>query len=176
MTRIGSQLVFCSPNCILRRTAVERDERNCVTTLISLDDSFVESSHTLFFDGIISAEIVSLKQHLKPEKIAELVKDYRYYDFSKDVPSVDTSIPEKAYLFDFGTNSNSEVSTKLTTLAKLHPGISVFDIIAACVYYPALVLGLPGELTVTRNTELILWENIDLVSKLLTVSSSIRGF
>ena len=58
MTRIGSQLTFCSPQQILRRMLVERDEQDKITGIKSLDEGLVETAQTLFFDGIISTEIV----------------------------------------------------------------------------------------------------------------------
>jgi len=40
---------------------VERDEQNLITDFYCLDNNSVESAQTLFFDGIISTEIISLK-------------------------------------------------------------------------------------------------------------------
>jgi len=47
MIRVVSQLIFCSPEKILRQTVVERNNHNFITRLFSLDDRTVESSQTL---------------------------------------------------------------------------------------------------------------------------------
>ena len=43
---------------------MELDEQNVVRSIFSLDDGNVETAQTLFFDGILSQEIVSVKQHI----------------------------------------------------------------------------------------------------------------
>ena len=41
--------------------AVEQNGENAITRIFSLDDGIVETANTLFFDGILSAEIISVK-------------------------------------------------------------------------------------------------------------------
>ncbi|NDP20995.1 MAG: hypothetical protein GZ091_07945 [Paludibacter sp.] len=65
MIRFASQLVFCSPQQILRRTVIEQNEKNTITRIFSLDESVAESAQTSFFNGIISSEFISLKQKFR---------------------------------------------------------------------------------------------------------------
>lgn len=173
MNRVGSQLTFCSPRRILRQTVVERDEHNVITRFFNLDDATVESEHTLFYDGIISAEISSLKQNLTVEKIQKLVTNYSYFDLSEDFSSFEIPDSEKPLLLDFGTTSTEKINPKLFKLARLNPNLSVFDLIASCVFYPALLLG-KSELTENTQHDLLLWVNINLVNKNLTTNSKLR--
>lgn len=173
MIRVASQLTFCSPEKILRRTVVERDDQNRITQFFSLDDDRVESAQTLFFDGIISSQIVSLKQHIPVEKIPEIVKDCNYIDISGSVFTVNL-ISGKPLIVDFGTNSIEEINHKLAKLAFEFSNLPVFDLIAACVYYPAVLMGKVAELRINNQTELVLWENINLPEKRLTSNSRIR--
>ena len=46
--RVASQLIFYSPDEILRRTVVEQDEQKIITRLFSLDGNVVETAQTLF--------------------------------------------------------------------------------------------------------------------------------
>jgi len=174
MTSIGSQLTFCSPQRILRRTVVVRNEQNVVKQFFSLDDNLVESAQTLFFDGILSSEIVSLKQHVSSDEISELTREYEYIDLSDEFPNLKISKNQKNLLLDFGTNTTAEINSKLAKLAQQNSGLSIFDVIASCVYYPALLIGANAELTVDRSHNLLLWENVDLVNKGFTVNTKIR--
>ena len=176
MICIGSQLTFCSPGNILRRTAVEKDERGVVSRIFSLDESYVESAHTLFYDGIISSEIVSLKQHVSREKIAELTADYCYVDASEDNFSEKIINHANPIILDFGGLTLKEINRKLAEIAQQCSSIPVFDVIAGCVFYPALLLGYEAQLTKGRQTKLLLWEHTDLVNKTLTVSTKIQEF
>jgi len=72
MKRVGSQLIYCSPDKLLRSSVVEQDENGYVIQFFDLQREQSETAQTLFFDGIISAEIISLKQYLSAKQIVEL--------------------------------------------------------------------------------------------------------
>jgi hypothetical protein len=153
---------------------VERDEQNLITDFYCLDDNSVESAQTLFFDGIISTEIISLKLNCSSRDIAKLTDKYRYYDLSEQVFAFECNNNDKPLLLDFGTNSIAEINLKLTNLAQINSTVSLVDLIASCVYYPALVLGQEPDLKKGRCTGLLLWEKIDLINRCLTTDSRIR--
>jgi hypothetical protein len=174
MKRVGSQLCFCSPALILHRMAVEQDDENTVTRIFSLDDGIVESANTLFFDGILSAEIISLKQ-LGSNNLSEmLMAEYQYIDISVELPTQKITPGTKPLLLDFGTNSVLLINKLLVHLAPMLSSFSIFEIIAACTFYPALALNTTGELCKSRTTQLLLWENVDLVNKKITLQTRIR--
>lgn len=174
MKRVGSQLCFCSPEFILRRMAVEQDDENTVTRIFSLDDGIVESANTLFFDGILSAEIISLKQSGADSLSETLMADYQYLDISVELPTQEITPGTKPLLLDFGPNSVLQINKLLAQLAPVLSSFSIFEIIAACTFYPALALNTTGELCKSRNTRLLLWENVDLVNKRITLQTRIR--
>lgn len=174
MKRVGSQLCFCSPELILRRMAVEQDDENTVTRIYSLDDGIVESANTLFFDGILSAEIISLKQSGVDNLSEKLIADYQYLDISVELPTQEITPGTKPLLLDFGTNSVLQINKLLAQLTPVLSSFSIYEIIAACTFYPALALNTTGELCKSRNTRLLLWENVDLVNKRITLQTRIR--
>jgi len=174
MKRVGSQLCFCSPALILRRMAVEQNDENTVTRIFSLDDGIVESANTLFFDGILSAEIVSLKQSGATLLNEKLMDDYQYIDISEEIPTKEIAPGSKPLILDFGTDSTLQINESLAQLAPLLSTFSVFEIIAACTYYPALALNKTGKLCENRTTQLLLWKNVDLVNKRITLQTRIR--
>jgi hypothetical protein len=174
MIRIGSQLTFCSPEKILRRTVVEQDGQNFITNFFSLDDGIIEPAHTLFYDGILSAEIVSLKQSVDISQISDRLKDYQYLDLSGNIPSGEIERTDKPLVIDIGTTSADKINLLLPHLVQALSAYSIFEIIAASTYYPALLLDRTAGLAVGRNTRLLLWEDVDLIKKKLTSDTLIR--
>lgn len=175
MTRVGSQLTFCSPELILKNAVVEQDVQNKVVRLFGLNDNSVESANTLFFDGILSAEIVSLKQILKAEIPKNILDRFHYIDFSGNSTPKKIATSDKPLILDFGTTSTSEINKFINHQTSFLEKFGIFQIIAACTYYPLLAIGLPAQLCENRITNLILWENIDLVNKRFTTGTRIRN-
>jgi len=174
MIRVGSQLTFCSPEKILRRTAVEFDEQHVITQLLNLDDGNVEPSQTLFYDGILSAGIVSVKQHAGTENMSHLLGDYLYVDVSGQIPAAVIKQTGKPLILDFGAKTLNEINNLIPILASAFSGFSIFDILAACTYYPSLILGKTAGLTENTRSQVILWENVDMIEKKLTFNTFIR--
>jgi len=172
--RVASQLTFCSPQQVLSRTVVEQDELNIIKAIFSLDESSVESSHTLFYDGIISAEIVSVKHQATKSDFDKLISDYQYIDLTGSIPEVKIHRTTKPLLLDFGTNEIETINLKLSILAPLLETFSALEIIAACTFYPAILCEINSALVEDRKTDLLLWENVDLVNKRITPETKIR--
>lgn len=175
MFRASSHLIFCSPEQILRQSVVEQNTDKQITRLFSLNERTAETSHTLFFDGIISGEIFSIKQHSPELNMAEFSSDYHYLDFSAEIPSQVVEPLEKPLILDFGTTDVARITAKLTELYPFICMFSIFQIIAACTYYSAVILNCTAELNTNRSTELLLWENVDLVNKLITPQTKVRA-
>ena len=174
MIRVASQLAFCSPNTIRQRMVVELDDQNCIKCIFSLDDGNVESEETLFYDGILSSGIVSLKQNISGENISKLINEYQYFDFSENLFTLDIKLTDKPLIIDLGTDLPDKINNLLPRLSLGMPSLSVFEIIAACTFYPALVIGRSPGLTEGQCINLILWENVDLINKKITVNTRIR--
>jgi len=174
MMRVGSQLTFCSPDKILRRTAVEQDQNNIITGFFSLDSELTEPENTLFFDGIISSGLLSLKQTIPEEINPKALNEYQYFDFSENIPLFNLKLTNKPLILDFGTNSTDRFNDLLPDLYRLLSGLSIFDIIAACTYNPYVISGYKTGLSEGFKTGLILWENTDLVHRKLTETTKIR--
>ena len=173
MIRAGSQLTFCSPDEILRRTVVELNEQKIITRIFNLDEGNVEPAQTLFFDGILSSEIVSLKQNTGAY-ISCLFKDYNYVDFSLSLPTNGIKQSDKPLIIDFGTNSPEIINNLLPQFTPFLEEFSIVEIIAACTYYPSVVLGCSAGLKENFCTGLILWEKVDLSKMSLLITTHIR--
>ncbi|MEI8271203.1 MAG: hypothetical protein WCG08_01115 [Paludibacter sp.] len=172
-SRVSSHLLYCEPDRILRQMVVERDNQQTITAIFSLNDSLVESSHTSFFDGILSSAIVSLKKQMTVLELAEIRKSYNYVDFSVGNLII-SAIEPKKMLIDFGTEETAEINRILQSHSDL-PGFPLIDFITAAVYYPALILGFNAVLELNKQAELILWENTDLVGLRLKSDTHIHN-
>ena len=174
MIRVGSQITFCTPERILQRMVVELDEQNMIKRIFSLDESNVEPSQTLFFDGILSSDIVSLKQKIKNDSLSFLLKEYNYFDFSDNQYSNIIILKDKPLILDFGTTIPDKINSIFPRLCEVLSDFSIFEIIAACTYYPSKLLDQTAGLTENIFTRLMLWENVDLTNKKLTAKTQIR--
>lgn len=168
MNRFSSQLVFCSLHHILRRAVVEQNDNHVITQIIQLDNQVAETSDTLFFDGILSSSVISLKQHLPEDDLLKLTQDYQYINVGNFKTPIKLIPSEKPLILDFGTSEVTEINLILLKIAGSLSNFTIFEIIAACVYYPAMLLGKPTEMAVNSKSDLILWQNIDLVNKKIT--------
>lgn len=168
MIRLGSQITYCSPEKIVHRMALELNEQNRITRLFNLVDGNVESAQTLFFDGILSSEIVSLKQNMPAGEISARLINYRYYDFSESIPSYKIKLTNKPLILDIGTNSPEKINKLFPLLFQVLADFSIFDIIAAFTFYPSILLGKEAGLAENYINGIMLWENVDLVGKKLT--------
>ncbi len=173
INRVSSHFLFCEPDRILRQSVIERDENQTVKAIFSLTDKNVETAQTSFFDGVISAEIVSLKLNTIEEQLIRIGNKYNYVDFSQKNPVIDFTI-NKQLLIDFGTEDTNEINKILRKKRDLFAGFSIFDFIASCVYYPTLLVGRNAVLELNKSTKLILWEQVDLVNKQLKPNTCIR--
>lgn len=173
MIRFSSQLVFFSPLQILRRTVIEQNEKNTITRIFSLDESIAESAQTMFFNGIISSEIVSIKQ-FSEDATAQLHSDYQYIDFSEVITAKQIVPSGKPLILDFGTNNTEEINRKFSFLASILVNFSIVDIIAAVTYYPAIISGKANSIQENNSIRLLLWENIDFGNNRLMEKTRIR--
>lgn len=171
--RVASQLTFCSPKQILRQAIVEQDDNKVIKSILSLENQQVETANTLFFDGIISKNLVSIQQQLHTSELPHYISEYQYLDLRAMQLSASFFPSNKPLVLDFGTSDPAAINRLLQLNYPFLNAFSIFEIIAAAVYYPALILSHPPLLEVGLSTDLLLWKSIDLVNKKQTMHTSI---
>jgi len=172
ISRVSSHFLFCEPDKILRQQVVERDECQIITAIFSMADKIVEAAQTSFFDGVISSGIVSLKLNVAKEQLTEIRNNFNYVDVSSKDSIIDLTI-NKQLVIDFGTENPDEINRILSKISGLSD-LSLFEFIAACVYYPALLSDRIAFPDLNVHTELLLWEQVDLVNKFVKPETRIR--
>jgi hypothetical protein len=174
MKRIGSQLIFCAPDVVLRNNIVELNNDNKVLNLIDLSVRHTETYGTLFYDGIISAGIYSLKKRNINFNSSELTNNYLYIDLTKLDKNIELSVSSKKLILDAGTDDPTLFSKALNDCYNFLKSTSIFDIIAGATFYPAEFAGESNEISTNGSTKAILWQNCDLILKQITASTTIR--
>ena len=174
MKRLSSQLVFCDANSLLRSTVVEQNDDNVITDIIDLSTRQSETAHTVFYDGVISGEIISLKQYLSNDQLLEITKGIVCLDLSEINKTPFVFDKSSGFIVDFGTNNFSEINKMLKENFDALSAITVFELINACSYLPQRLLGLSKNIEVSHQTDLVLWQGVNLVSHALTPQTSVR--
>lgn len=172
MKRVGSQLIYCSPDKLLRSSVVEQDEDGYVIQFFDLQREHSETAQTLFFDGIISAEIISLKQYLSAKQIVELGERYNYMDISDNNLTEISDFSDKPFVLDFGTNDITTINNILKNRNRGFVHFNAVQLITACSYLPIEILNLPLHIQSGQKPNLLLWQGFDISSK--KVRSQIR--
>ncbi len=67
MRRAMSQLIVINQTEVCTRTIVEWDEEELITAIFSVDKELYEPANTLFFDGIISGELLHNNAEIDPK-------------------------------------------------------------------------------------------------------------
>lgn len=174
MKRVSSQLVFCNGNKLLRSTVVEQNDDNVVTDIIDLSNQPSETAHTMFYDGVIAGEIVSLKQYLSDDQLVEIAKEMVYVDLSQWYNTPFVFDRSSDLVIDFGTNNIDEINKMLKENFDTLSAITVFELINACSYLPQRLLGLSKNIEVSLQTDLVLWQGVNLVSHAFTPQTTVR--
>lgn len=174
MKRVSSQLVFCDGNRCLRSTVVEQNDDNVITDIIDLSTRQSETAHTVFYDGVISGEIISLKQYLSNDQLLEITKGIVYLDLAEINKTPFVFDRSSDFVFDFGTNNIDKINKLLRENFDVLSALTIFELINACSYLPQRLLGLSKNIAISNQTNLVLWEGVNLLSHALTPVTSVR--
>ena len=166
MKRFTAHLIFPSAGVELLRSVVELDESGMITGVISLDNTSVEPAFTLFLDGIITPGIVSIRELTEKDKKTPDLTNYHYLDLSDGtVPPhvIGTDLP---LIIDFGTSNLSQANKIIEKFAS--SGFSIRQLVDACIFHPAEALGICVDVNVGNKTNLIRWQNVDVLNRKTT--------
>lgn len=173
MKRVSSQLIFCSPSNILRNCVLELDKHGVLTQVIDLQNQQSETHQTLFYDGIISNEIVSLKMELTDKELRNLKLNYNYFDFSEPISF--TLDRQKPLLIDFGKVDTTSINQLLRIHYKLFIGINIFEFLTACCFLPLQILNRAEFIEINHKPNLLIWKGLNLIEKRITPITTVEN-
>jgi len=165
MRRLSSSFLLISPTNIVQNHVIELNSEGVVSQLIDIEKQIAEPAQTLYYNGIISAEIVSLRNHFTPKEIKELSLTYNYVKISNLSTDSCIELNENLLVIDFETNNLNEISHIINNRKDVFSKLNVFQLISACTYYPIQILDLQKQIRVSNRPELVLWNGIDLINK-----------
>ncbi len=166
MRRVSSQLIFCSPSKVLRNSVLEQDENGVLTQIIDLQTQQSETHHTLFYDGIITNGIVSLKAELSDIELNKVKSNYNYFDFSETIYiKLDT---KKPLLIDFGTSDTATINQLINMHYKLFVDFNIFEFLNACCILALQILNRPEHIELNHKPNLLIWKGLNLIDKQIT--------
>lgn len=174
MKRYKSNIIYCNPQTLLRNHVIEQDDNYIITRIINLDFTNSELEQTLFLNGIISSEIISLKESVSVDELEKIKNMYQYLDLSTSVPTEIIMPTNRKLVLDFRNASEQTISSKLQFSAHVLYKFSIFDIISACTWLPSLLSNQNPKLEVNTHTRLLHWGNIDFSKRILTNSLTVR--
>jgi hypothetical protein len=175
MKRIASHFLFQSPQVILRRYAIELDDLKRINSIFSIESEIHETAHTQFYDGILSLSHISIKQRFPEILISEkFVSKFQHIDLSNLAKNTGNSC-EKQMVIDFGTEKPTEIVNILLSNLEFLESISIFELLAASIYFPRMAAGIDAEPMIERDESVILWTGINLVDKMITPNVKIQS-
>lgn len=163
MKRIAAHFIFCSPGLILRHHAIELNDESVIVNIFDLKALPFETANTLFYNGIITSEILSAKQFLNESEIEKLINDRHYIDFSghNAVSGID---PEYTGIFDFGTNNTDKINRLIRANYSLFADLKFDQFINASCFQPQQLLKPSSVIRIGNKVRLLNWEGINLTT------------
>ena len=173
MRRVSSQLIFCSPSNILRNCVLEQDENGVLTQIIDLNTQQSETHHTLFYDGIISNGMISLKMELTDKELRSVKSSYNYFDFSEPI-NFNLDI-QKPLLIDFGTSDINTINRLIKKHYEQFVGIIIFEFLTACCFLPLQILKRPEFIELNHKPNLMIWRGLNLIDKQISSITTVEN-
>jgi hypothetical protein len=168
MKRIAAQLVVVDAGVLCRNLVIEQDENQTISKLIDLSTQNVETSGTIFHNGILSPEFFSLVPFVDLQ-----TSDYLKYDiyvYSEGSFKLHQKGNSDKLIIDCGTDNPNIINQILTENYSFFIQFDLITIIEALTINPALAAGKTNYLKPGYNSKIMLWENCDLVNFKITPS------
>lgn len=163
MKYLSSQLIITEHAEILRNSIVRFSENDIHYS--SIFENKHETSHTLFYDGIISPQVISLSAHKTPITSSNKFKILNINDLNYIL------IDLKNTIIDFETENTAKINSLLQQKSKFLAHVSSLDFIIACTALPFSIVNESLDLNIKLNP--ILWIDTDLIMKKFTDKNKI---
>lgn len=168
MRRIGAHYLYINATTQLNKGVVEINENGIIDNFFSLNDTPIETSYTEFYTGILSPAFFSLSK--KGIENSTNKCSYTNLSISSDIPLL-----EKKFILDFEDLSLSEILAKLFQIQEKNPQLNIFDLLNGCSYFPENIVNNDmAGIKIGKESEIWLFENVDLINKKILPETTIR--
>lgn len=170
MKRVGAQLIFCTPEIILRNHVIELNDEGLITNIFDLQTQQTETANTLFYNGIISTQIISLKQNLSESDFNKMVSNIQYINLT--TKNIKPDHITNDMIVDFGTDNITEINKLLKDNFNLISILKINELINSCCYLPQQFIKPSAKIQISNQVQLLLWEGFNLATQ--QINSTIR--
>lgn len=155
----SSQLIITEKAEVLRNSLASFNTQNNVFEYRNIMQHAHEAAQTIFYDGIISPPVFSMK--LRGYSTSKMSCEYiTLYELNTQ-----KSLPTIPFIFDFETENIQEINKILADNFVLFQSVSVLDFIISCCVLPVQVAEVSEEFN-----HRFLWKDADLVHKKITAN------
>lgn len=168
MKRTAAQLVLIDSDRICRNTVVEQDENNRVIQLKNLTELNVETAGTVFFDGLISPDLITISN--QSVVLYPLFIQFSVYKFGNEGFQLIQQGISDNFILDCGSVDLETINHILIENVSFINQFDLISVIKSLTVNPALVCGKINSIIPGQVCRLIFWENCDLINKKITPS------
>lgn len=154
--RLSSQLICLTADEIIKNAVIEIDDSGIISSIAGLQ---TETARTLFYNGVISNSVISLKER----GISADSSAYNHV-IIKDVIDLN-AIVAGVTILDFGTENINELNQIFREKINAFTPFNLLEIIGACCYTPAKTAGINHSLEVSNHVQPVLWVGFDLSAR-----------
>lgn len=165
MKGIASHFAILSETEIVRQSVLLFDSNNELLNIYALSDLSVETSGTMFVDGLVSMPIVSVSKHLQHDALVEIKMNYQLLSTENDF--VYNANDTRPLLVDFATEDYFECYRCMKLNFEKMAQADLFDFVKAATVRPANIVGTESKIELGRCYRLTAWENVDFFNRRL---------
>ena len=159
MKGIASHFAILSETEIARQTVLLFNSNNTLINKYALSDLSVETSGTMFVDGLVSLPIVSVSKYLNKNELLALQNNFQVLRPENEFGYMPNDL--RPVLIDFATEDYFECYRSIKQNFEKIAMIDLFDFVKAATTRPAQIVGLQSTIDIGSNYRLTAWENVD---------------
>lgn len=169
MKGIASHFAILSETEIARQSVLLFNSKNELLNIYALSDLSVETSGTMFVDGLVSMPIVSVSKHLKHDALVDIIKNYQLLSVDNDFAYNENDT--RPLLVDFATEDYFECYRCMKHYFVNFAQVDLFDFVKAATIGAAKIVGMDSKIELGRTYRLTAWENVDFFNRRLKNNS-----
>ena len=162
MKGIASHFALLNENDIARKSVLLFDNNYKLLNIYALSDLSVETSGTLFVDGLVSLPIVSVSMRVDSEQWEQINKNYQIIGLHNAFGY--NNADPRPLLVDFASEDNFECYRNIQKFFGNFAAVNLFEFVKAATVRPALLTTLTTKIEIGKPYQLIAWQTVDLLN------------
>lgn len=169
MKGIASHFAILSETEIARQSVLLFNSKNELLNIYALSDLSVETSGTMFVDGLVSLPIISVSKHLHNNALEALKMNFQLLSPENNFRFRANDV--RPLLVDFATEDYFECYRCMKQYFENFAQVDLFDFAKAATIGAAKIVGMESKIELGRTYRLTAWENVDFINRRLKNNS-----